>query len=279
MGGGNHEVRGGRRKVDEILSVESATNIALRAFGGPCERESDRLVDFRTNNAGRISAALADQSVGGQANLARAVSDATADFADLKRFPDDVTKRIVVITGGDTCPGDALRRIREHLRTLGRERGFALDFRFVGVAVPVEERLELEEISRELQAGQPLYADDEEQLAVALRRVAITEPLLESIGAVRTFVDASVEHLNAVADAIFDERDRERAEEILGRAQQTVGHRRERFDRLAKKHGRPEFKELYRLARTNLSLQNELLGWAADSLDLADREEASDRRP
>jgi len=265
------------RQVDEILPGLAGTNIALRAFGGPCNEATERLADFGTDNADDIRAALTEQRVGGQADLARAIVDATGDFADLRRFPNDVTKRIVVVTGGDSCPGDALGEIRDRFRVLGRERRFALDFRFVGVAVPLDERMELAEISRELVGGDPLFADDEEQLAAALQSVVVTEPLLESIAAVRELVDASVEDLNAVADAIFDECDREGAEATLARARKTVDRTERPFDRLAEKHERPEFGELYEIARTNRGLQGEFLQRAEDALDLADREGCESR--
>jgi hypothetical protein len=264
------------RRVDEIVGGEErGHNVALRAFGGACDEESERLVGFGTDNADRIRDALAGEQVRGESNLVIAVADATGDFADLERFPNDVGKRIIVVTAGHTCGGDATSQIRERFRTIGRERRISLDFRFVGVGVPEEDRLELRDLARELRAPEPLFAETEDELDRALQQLAVTEPLLESISAVRELVDASVGQLNAFADSTFDHPDAGEARAQRRLAEATVQRTRVRFDRLAKRHGEGPLAELYRLAAANRALQSRFLELADEHIDLAERDKGS----
>jgi hypothetical protein len=257
-------------EIADVMRWAASHNLALRAFGGPCDRGSERLVDFATDNAERIPKALADTEPSGNADIVRAVSDAIADFADRERFPADVVKRIVVVTGGHSCPGDLQRGLRDLLSTVGTASGLQLDFRFVGLAVRDEDREELTEIAAEL-GGDAVFAEDEEQLARALKDFVADEPMLAAMTAVRELVDASVDDLNHFADATFDDPDAAGAQASLRRARAAVERTDESFGRLAERHAREDFRELHRLAARNRDNQRHALEVAARYVDLARR--------
>jgi hypothetical protein len=271
--GGQTRLAAAAGQVGEVVTIQQGHNLALRVFGGDCDDESDPVVGFDTDNSKRIRERLADQEPSGLANVVAAVADATTDFADLDRFPNDVVKRIVVVTGGHSCPGDAVQQIRERFRTIGRKRGIGLDFRFIGVDIPPAKRLELREIARELGAGEPFYADDAATLGKALAQAVTTEPTLAAVAAVRRLVAASVGDLNLAKDHIYGTPDRDAADQSLAQARKTVEGTERRFERLGERYGTSDLRELYALARQQRALQLRLLAKLEDDLALADRAE------
>jgi hypothetical protein len=83
----------------------------------------------------------------------------------------------VVVTGGHTCPGNPERELRELLSETGASQRIKLDFRFIGVDVPIEERDELTEIATAF-GGKSVFPEDEDQLESALKTVVSDEPLV-----------------------------------------------------------------------------------------------------
>jgi hypothetical protein len=262
-----------RETLDAVLADEHDHNVELRAFGGDCDSESARLVAWGTDNAGRIGDELADIGPEGQANLATAIADTVRDFDDRTRFPDKIGKRIVIITRGHSCPSDAQRSIRELFQRLGAERKLALDFEFVGLGVPPEQRGELEEIARAVNAGSPHFPEDENELEAVLDAVVVEEPVLRSIEAIHELANASVSDLNTCADSIYDDPDPDLADESLTRARAAVEESNTSLQQLGGSYTRPALGQLYSLAVTKLGIQRELLALAERDRELASRRE------
>jgi von Willebrand factor type A domain len=262
-----------RRKLETVLEEEREHNVELRTFGGGCEEDSDRLVGWGTDNTGRIREELAGLEPEGRANLATAIVEATRDFDDRSRFPDDIVKRIVVVTAGHMCPDDADAAIRTHFRRLGPARGIGLDFRFIGLGIPLEERAELDEIARALDAGAPAYPNDEEELEAALAAAAVDEPVLASVTKIRELVDASIDHLNECANAVYDEPDPAEAAVACERARNASAKSGTAFGQLAGSYARRELSEIHAGSREQIRIQGELVKLADRDLELASRRE------
>jgi von Willebrand factor type A domain len=262
-----------RDRLGTVLEEEREHNVELRVFGGDCGKESDRLVGWGTDNAERFGEELDAVQPEGRADLATAIVDATRDFDDRSRFPDEIVKRIVVITSGHTCPDDAQAAIRAHFRRLGESRGIGLDFRFIGLDVPLEERTELEEIARALDAGTPAYPSDEDELEAALAAAAVDEPLLAGAIKMNELVTESLGDLNTCADLVYDEPDADEAEVTCGRARAAVEKSNQAFGRLPDSYARSELNRIREIYVEQLRLQGELVKQADGDLELASRHE------
>ena len=68
------------------------------------------MVEFAQDNERRVIDALGDLRPRGDTTLVSAIVEATGDFNDPERFGPDVSKSIIVITGGDdTCHANPRR--------------------------------------------------------------------------------------------------------------------------------------------------------------------------
>ena len=113
--------------------------LALRTFGGACDKRKDLVVDFGVEHGDDVREAIADQRPRGHSNLVNAVRAAIDDFADDKRFPQGDAKRIVIFTGTvDDCDG-ATSAIRDDLN----HSGVKAVFKVVGIKVKKKDRRRL----------------------------------------------------------------------------------------------------------------------------------------
>jgi hypothetical protein len=144
----------------------------LRGLRGP-------LVAFGDGHADDVGKAAREQSPEGASNLVNAVVAAIDDFNDGDRFPSDreFVKRIVVVTGtSDACfEEDASEMIRRRLE----QADIVLDFTFVGVAVPEDERDRLREVAGDLEAP-VIFADTDEELGRAVEYLELEPALADS---------------------------------------------------------------------------------------------------
>jgi hypothetical protein len=258
-----------------VAETYRGTNLALRGFGGPCRAPSDLLLGFGTHDGGDVALAFRGEHPRGEADVVRAVIDATADFDDLERFPDDVGKRIVVVTGGHSCPGDPAEQVQSRLEALGAKRRLDVDFRFIGFDVEAADRARLRDVARAAGAPSPAFVEDADELRRALARYAVVEPLVESIATLGDLVDESVGQINAAKDAVYDDADRERAEAALGEARATVRDTETRFRRLATRYADEGLQQLHALAGEVRELQLGLVDLVEDDLELAARDPGS----
>ena len=170
-------------------------NLALRRFGGECGEASDALVGFGTGRAGDIAEHLAEQTPAGEANLAGAVVEAATDYGDVERFPADVSKRIIVVTGrGDTCEADPAAVIARDVPA-----DIDVDLQFVGLRVPSGDRQELEEMAARFEGGRVQFVDTDEGLRSALGDVAA--PVGPSTRMLAETMAAEADRLNAITNA------------------------------------------------------------------------------
>ena len=113
--------------VDEILEdrVAEKDNLALRQFGGLCEKVSTELLTpFGQENIADVRSALADiaslQPVGAT-TLFRGIMEATADFNVLPQLKNQRKSLIVVTHGVDTCHSDYIPLIEDRMKDSGTE--------------------------------------------------------------------------------------------------------------------------------------------------------------
>lgn len=149
-------------------------NLALRAYGGACDANSNLALGFDTDQAADIVETAASLTAAGEANLANAVIEATGDFNDARRFPAHVGRRVVVFTAGlDTCVEDAARDIQDRLAELGVK--VPVDFHFIGVGVPEDNREALQRVAK-ASGGRVLFADTVAQVEEATQLALEIEP-------------------------------------------------------------------------------------------------------
>jgi Mg-chelatase subunit ChlD len=126
------------------LQVSDRDNLAFRRFGGPCGGiNTNLLVNFGQNNAGRIRETLGNLPISGYTTTADAVQKAIKDF-DSINF-EGVSRRVIIITGGDdSCSPDYAKSIH---RTL-QDKKIRPDFWFIGMDVPGDKWGGLNEIKK-----------------------------------------------------------------------------------------------------------------------------------
>jgi len=253
---------------DVLASVASSDNLALRQFGGACAGENTTLaVKFSQNNVKRLQKWLGTLALDGQASLAHAVIEATGDFNDTTRFPKDVSKRIVVIIGSDdTClRKDPLPAIRERIERAKRSgSNIEMDFRFIGLGLAPQQQANVTKIA-EATGGTATFVESQEGLRNVLRRNLIVERVVQNTNALVESLNAGMNHLNDVLDAI-GRPDYPTAETALKQAQEELIHSDSSFQALGQGERKEQFKRLYETASQNRRIHNELLKLAEKML-------------
>ena len=134
------------RAVENFTVPLENEGLALRTFGGACDKRNDLVVDFGAEHGDDVRDAIADQRPRGHSNLVNAVRAAIDDFADDERFPQGGEKRIVIFTGTvDDCDG-ATSAIRDDLR----HSGVKAVFKVVGIKLKKKDRRRLRAFKRGL---------------------------------------------------------------------------------------------------------------------------------
>lgn len=132
--------------TEKLAPVAPTDNLALRAFGGPCDGGgTELLVPFGHNNRTDVISELNALEPAGQTNLADAVISAIGDFNDAERFKDR-KKSIIIITGGERFCSDApWETINQRLskQIAPAQQRIELDMKYIGIglAEPVREGL------------------------------------------------------------------------------------------------------------------------------------------
>jgi hypothetical protein len=248
-----------------VVSLESE-GLALRRFGGSCEDSGDLLVAFGDGHADDVGEAAREQSPEGASNLVNAVVAAIDDFNDGDRFPSDreFVKRIVVVAGtSDACfEEDAAEMIRRRLE----QADIVLDFTFVGVAVPEDERDRLREVAGDLEAP-VIFADTDEELGRAVEYLEL-EPALADSQAVQEIHNAVIESLNLFITRLnagqFDE-----AATALGESNEEFAGTESRFASIGARLTRPEVVAVHSLVGRAREIQEELIARGQTLLEVA----------
>ncbi len=273
---GMNDVFDGHTKLDSAVAAIRdrartlrKANLALRRFGGECDENSELLVDLGTGKDEEIGKRLADQAPRGEANLARAVVEASTDFSDLERFPDSVEKDIVVVTGrGDTCEEDPAGLIRSLLPP-----GIHVSLQFVGLRIPEANREKLRQIAAVFEDGKVRFVDTEEELQNALAGLAV-HPVLASTKKLSATLEAVSGHLNDMLQALRDGRFGD-AVSSLKAAGRRFGGTDQSFRDLSDVAERSAAcRKLYQLARTGREAQRHLLRLASQLIVLRKKAES-----
>jgi len=237
-------------------TLHPAENLALRAFGGTCHQddESRLVVPFGTNRRNRIVKATASLQPRGQPALASSVISALADLLPLPH-----TKRIVVLTGhADKCQEEALREIKQRIEAYEQAgQRLSLEVRFIGLAVPPEDKQALQEMADAVDAPMS-FVNTVKELNDVLEYVLEFEPGVTHVRAVWDVVGTVAKSLSDIPGNMnarkFDE-----AERINEAGRTAYARMKPSFDGLAGREASPNFERFYALAGENRQLQEQLL--------------------
>jgi hypothetical protein len=244
------------RTIADAVEGREGVGLALRRFGGACGEPGDLLVDFGDDRAVEIAEVAGEQEASGESNLVNAVVAAIDDYSDVDRFPRDpgFERRIVVVTGSaDGCFGDGAA---EQIRRRMAQTGVELDFTFVGVAVPAEERDSLRKVAGDLESP-VVFADTDAELGQVVDYLELEPVLADS----REIVDihnsvggALDDFFGAATNARFDE-----AEAALRHSERLFARTEVRFESIGARASRAEVAELHRLLGRTRTIQEEQL--------------------
>ncbi len=116
--------------VEKIVDIQVSDrdSLALREFGGPCQRDNTKLVvPFGLNNRTKVKDALTAmqlESPYGEATLVEGIREATTDFNGLDS---DKKMNLIVITSGvDTCHSNFVERVEGRMSGLPLQANFWL---------------------------------------------------------------------------------------------------------------------------------------------------------
>jgi hypothetical protein len=251
------------RTIADAVEGREGVGLALRRFGGACGEPGDLLVDFGDDRADEIAEAARDQEAAGEPNLVNAVVAAIDDYSDVDRFPRDpgFERRIIVVTGSaDGCFGDSAA---EQIRRRMAQTGVQLDFTFVGVAVPAEERDSLRKVADDLESP-VVFADTDAELEQVVDYLEL-EPVLADSREILQVHDAVIDEL-----IVFDQLERAgrfaEAEPALHRAEAAFARTEPRFEAIGTRTSRPEVRSLHELLGTARVIQQQLFATGAGLL-------------
>lgn len=260
------------RSVEKYISPRDADNLAFRIFGEECNANSELVVKFGQNNTKRIRNALRNIRTKGKANLATAIIEATGDFNELIRFPPTVNKKIIVITGtSDSCEREPARIIRERLAELAAGHSIQVDFRFIGLAIPPDQREAFRKIAQATGA-QATFVATEEELLTVLKKFLEVEPVVTDVNTFLAILNKVIGHLNEMVRSI-DRRDYESARGMLRAAREEFAGTDLSFRDLATRRTIPDYQMLYEVARQNRETQSQALKLSESMIALARRED------
>lgn len=265
--GMNQQFEGGTKLQAALAAVENVLreqvadrdNLAFRQFGGTCGGDDTQLaLKFNQNNAEELRNLLHNIKAEGQASLAHAVIEASGDFNDPERFK-GVSKRIVVITGGDdSCvpnPIDAIRERLEHNKRAGYE--IQLDFHFIGMGLTPTQQQNIAQMAQST-GGQFDFVDHRQDLDNSLHRILVVEPVVNDVNSLVQILNTGVAHINTTIGSI-NAKDYSAAEAGVESARNEFKHSDLPFHDLGKRQSSEQFGKLYQLAAMNRDLQDKFL--------------------
>jgi TIR domain len=251
-------------------------NLALRAFGGPCDNEgaSHLLVPFGTNRRDQIASASSGVRPNGDATLLAAVNSALTDIQPLPH-----TRRVVVITGhADKCGyEDPIRELKKRLESLPKTAGqqpVELEMRFIGLGVPAKDAPKIRQISDAV-GGQSYFVNTVAELKDVLQYVLEFEPALAHVKNVWSIVDEVGKSMSGVAQNMNTGKVAD-ATRVLDTGQDQYASMRQSFDSLAGLQPSANFQRFYKLASENRVLQEQAFAagraWIRNGARPQDRE-------
>jgi hypothetical protein len=239
------------------LQVADRVNLAFRRFGGPCgepQNNTELVFGFAQNIAPQIVSVLPELSSSGQTTLVEAANAAIADFNPPDRFA-DVSKRIVIITGGnDPCyeHAQALSLIRQRLEN----RRITPEFRFIGIDIPPDRQQDLVDLARATN-GEVSIVTTRDELEAALERVLEVEPADTSIRIITAAFDDLVDRLDNAANLITSERYAD-AQALISEQGDAEQQATLAFDDLAGRKSNANYEELFDAAVELRAIQAEM---------------------
>lgn len=277
----NQQFEGGTKMQAALAAVENVLreqvadrdNLAFRQFGGPCSGDNTQLaIKFDQNNVDQLRKLLQNVRAEGQASLAHAVIDASADFNDPERFK-GVSKRIIVITGGDdACVPNPIDAIRERLER-NKRAGFEiqLDYHFIGLGLTAPQQQNLAQIAQST-GGKFVFVDHREDLDKALHQLLVVEPVVNDVNSLVQILNAGVARINETIGNI-NAKNYSAAEAGVQAARSEFSRSDLPFRDLGKRQSNDQFRKLYQLAVANRDLQDQFLSL---STALVSRGQAND---
>jgi hypothetical protein len=267
FGGGEGETKlsAAARAVASYVVPHANESFALRPFGGGCDDAGDLLVGFGAEHGDDLSEAARGLAAAGKSNAANAVLAAIDDYSDAGRFPPERTfsKRIVVFTGtADECSGESAAEIIRRRLEGSRVK---LDFTFVGVAIPEDERERLRLIAGELESP-AIFADTDEELAEVVEYLEI-EPVIADGETAREIHNTVIEKLNDFIAAL-NGGDLQVAEKALRESDAALEETNDPYERIGARQARDAFTAIYDLLGRARAIQGELIVLGETLLDL-----------
>jgi hypothetical protein len=100
----------------------------------------------------------------GRADLGDAVTSASGDFNDLVRYPEGVSKNVLILTAGkNTCTKGYVGEIERRLKEMGED--LDVNFHFFGLDVPAREERRLRGLGRDFPSVTTRFSDNPKGLA------------------------------------------------------------------------------------------------------------------
>jgi len=263
-----------QKALQEILKFQVADrdNLAFRQFGGSCndERNTELVLDFGLNNTSRLLASMKNVRIGGKTTLFEAVSAAVDNFNDPKRF-EGVSKRVLILTSGiDPC---FRRKSSDMIRKMLENRKIRPDFRFIGMNIDPEDRLEFKNIAKATN-GHAVVVDTQKQLGVALKSFFEVEPVYNDIMAIIDVQNSVINQLNKVIETL-DDKNYSAAETGIKKAQKLSTTSIPPFRDLSRRRSEADFLKAFDIARKIRGLQDGIIVAYKDLVSSAKKNDAA----
>ena len=274
-GPGGTKLTAAARSIQGYAKERDSEGLALLRAGTTCDAGAELVVDFGRDRASAIRQAAKDQSPGGSANLVDAIVDAIGELTDPDRFQGGGHKqRIAVFTSaGDDCDAEAAEL---KIRRAVEDTGIEVDFTFVGLAIPDDQRQQLRDLAAEFDDGEALFADTDEELGKVTRYIDV-KPVLDDVDEVLGIHRDVNEEVNAFIAGLNGEKF-DAAERALANARRRLDATTARFESLGERHDRQDLRDLHRLVGRSRKVQDQLLELGDRLLELA-RQSQDERQP
>jgi len=264
---GMTKLQAAAQAVQNVMTNEGLqrNNLALREIGGDCGKPSlTPELRFSTSNEARIRNHMAALAPHGSSNLIDTLLQAITDFDDVARFK-DVSKRIIVITGNPDACGKDVEAVRQAVARLKEQakQDLSVDFHFIGLGLTEQGIAALHQLA-DTTGGSADFPQTRQDLNKLMHRIAEVEPVVRAGTAVNDILNANVDGLNHVIQAV-NNGDLAAGKQFLQTAHDTFDKTAVPFRDLGKRQTTPEFKALYVTATRQRDLQRKLLD-ASDAM-------------
>ncbi len=130
---------------NQLLSQDlgSGSRLALRQYGGSCNGANSRIaVSFAPDNQDRISAALSELDIGGDATFAQGMAEGTRDFGDAEQSEGELNTIIAIVGSGDFCaPALAVQVLNDQIHSVESR----ITIRVIGLDLPPDQKTSVEQ--------------------------------------------------------------------------------------------------------------------------------------